>query len=138
MHLRTTDDLGPLVRTLLQHSPRCLALTGPLGAGKTTLTQVLAKQLGVRESVTSPTYALQHVYTTHHKAYDTLVHVDCYRLKNPDQELPALDLEHWLQQPRTLVVIEWAERIKKFLAGREVTWVTLTLERDNTRRVRVS
>lgn len=134
----TLATLPKLVAKLLERRPRVLALVGPLGAGKTTLTQALAQQLGVRETVTSPTFALQHIYKTHHPAYDTLVHVDCYRLKDPKAELPALDFEHWLQQPRTLVVIEWAERMQQYLAQHTVVWVALTIQADGSRRVVIS
>lgn len=136
--LRTPSDLGPFAQELLARQPRILALTGPLGAGKTTLTQALAQALGVTGSVTSPTFTLQQVHGAKHPRYDTLVHVDCYRLKNPTTELPALDLAHWLQQPRTLVVIEWADRIKTFLAKYEVVWVALSAQPDGSRRVVVS
>lgn len=129
------NALPKLARQILDGQPHVLALTGPLGAGKTTLTQELARQLGVREAVTSPTFALQHVYAAHHAAYDTLVHVDCYRLQNPDTELPALDLAHWLTQPRTLVVIEWADRIKNFLSNTKIMWVALSALSDGSRKV---
>lgn len=136
--LRTPDDLGPFAQRLLGRHPRILALTGPLGAGKTTLTQALAQALGVTASVTSPTFSLQQVYPAHHPHYDTLVHVDCYRLKNPVTELPALDLAHWCQQPRVLVVVEWADRIKNFLEKYEAVWVTMSILPGGDRRVVLS
>jgi len=136
--LRTPSDLGPFAQQLLGRHPRILALTGPLGAGKTTLTQALAEALGVQATVTSPTFALQNVYPAKHPQYDTLVHVDCYRLKDPSVELPALDLGHWFQQPKTLVVVEWADRIKNFLEKYEVVWVALSVQPDSSRRVVLS
>jgi tRNA threonylcarbamoyladenosine biosynthesis protein TsaE len=124
---RTPADLADVAREILETKPRLLSLVGPLGAGKTTFTQALGKLLGIQQQVTSPTYVLQQVYRAHgHPAYDTLVHVDAYRLRS-ERELPALDLEHWAQQPRTLVVIEWADRIEKHLAGLQPVWVTFSV-----------
>ncbi|MEK7570242.1 MAG: tRNA (adenosine(37)-N6)-threonylcarbamoyltransferase complex ATPase subunit type 1 TsaE [Patescibacteria group bacterium] len=135
--LHNQAELPALAKQILGDQPRIVALTGPLGAGKTTLTQELGKHLGVRERITSPSFGLQHIYPAHHAAYDTLVHVDCYRLENPDRELPALDLAHWLQQPKALIVIEWAERIKNFLSDKKVMWVTLSVVGDQNRRITV-
>ncbi|MDP3986265.1 MAG: tRNA (adenosine(37)-N6)-threonylcarbamoyltransferase complex ATPase subunit type 1 TsaE, partial [Candidatus Veblenbacteria bacterium] len=57
-----------------------LALTGHLGSGKTTFLKGLAKGLGVKDTVTSPTFVLMKVYPAKHKNIRTFVHVDCYRL----------------------------------------------------------
>ena len=54
-----------------------LILTGPLGAGKTTLTQAIARALKSSASVTSPTYTLIHEYPS---AEGLIVHIDAYRL----------------------------------------------------------
>lgn len=138
IRIASLQDVARLAADMLGKLPHVLALSGPLGAGKTALTQALGKVLGVRETITSPTFGLQHIYTAHHPHYDTLVHVDCYRLRDVEAELPALDLEHWLQQPRTLVVVEWAERMQKILTAADAAWVTLSLASDGERKVRLA
>lgn len=138
IQITSLESLAHLASKILQKHPHLLALSGPLGAGKTTLTQALGKLLGVRETITSPTFGLQHIYATHHPQYDTLIHVDCYRLQNMEAELPALDLEYWLQQPRTLVVVEWAERMQKILTAADAAWVTFSHVRDDERTVRLT
>lgn len=81
-----------------------LFLEGELGAGKTTLTGGVAKALGFREPVTSPTYALMHPYPT---PAGRVLHVDAYRVRDPG-ELYEMDLEALIAESR-LTVIEWGE-----------------------------
>ncbi|MCZ6917606.1 MAG: tRNA (adenosine(37)-N6)-threonylcarbamoyltransferase complex ATPase subunit type 1 TsaE [Gemmatimonadetes bacterium] len=79
-------------------------LTGELGAGKTTFVQALVRA-GAGEEARSPTYALVHEYDS---PGGVLVHVDCYRLRDPEE---ALDLDFAdLQRRGRLLMIEWPER----------------------------
>lgn len=77
-----------------------VVLTGPLGAGKTTLTRGLGAALGARGQVSSPTFVLARTHPT--TAGPDLVHVDAYRLSDP-VELDDLDLD-W---DAAIVVVEW-------------------------------
>lgn len=80
-----------------------IVLTGDLGAGKTTLTQGIARGMGITEAVTSPTFVISRVHD-HHADGPALVHVDAYRLGSL-RELEDLDLDHDLAQ--SVVVVEW-------------------------------
>ncbi|VEI12805.1 tRNA (adenosine(37)-N6)-threonylcarbamoyltransferase complex ATPase subunit type 1 TsaE [Trueperella bialowiezensis] len=75
-------------------------LSGPLGAGKTTMTQGIARGLGVSGHVSSPTFVIAQI----HQGRFDLVHVDAYRLESMD-ELDALDLDTSLDE--SLTVVEW-------------------------------
>ncbi|PYY38125.1 tRNA (adenosine(37)-N6)-threonylcarbamoyltransferase complex ATPase subunit type 1 TsaE [Curtobacterium sp. MCJR17_055] len=77
-----------------------VVLTGPLGAGKTTMTRGLGAALGARGQVLSPTFVLARTHPT--TAGPDLVHVDAYRLSDP-VELDDLDLD-W---DGSIVVVEW-------------------------------
>ena len=88
-----------------------LALHGDLGAGKTTFVQGLAQGLGVREHVTSPTFA---IYTVYRGDGRTLVHLDAYRLEN-EHQVEALLLEEFLASPWVLAV-EWPEKTGAWLS----------------------
>ncbi|MFA6042653.1 MAG: tRNA (adenosine(37)-N6)-threonylcarbamoyltransferase complex ATPase subunit type 1 TsaE [Patescibacteria group bacterium] len=125
-------DLRTLAAQVLAKKPRVIALTGPLGAGKTTLTQAMGKRLKVAGAMTSPTYTLQHIHPCQHPDYDTVVHIDAYRIAGP-HELPALDLAHWCSRPKTLVIVEWAEKLKTDLGPYVPVWVELSLHGDQRR-----
>ena len=88
-----------------------IALVGHLGSGKTTFIKGLAKGLGVKDTITSPTFVLMKIYKTKHKSIRKFVHVDCYRV--PGIELASIGLTDYLNQPDTVVAIEWAEKLPK-------------------------
>ena len=84
-----------------------ITLAGPLGAGKTTLTQAIARGLGVdpRIYVTSPTFSLLHEY----QGRIPLYHMDLYRLAGED-EIESLGFPEYLYGSG-LTVIEWPDRL---------------------------
>jgi tRNA threonylcarbamoyladenosine biosynthesis protein TsaE len=99
-----------------------VALVGPLGAGKTTLTQGIAAGLGVEGDVTSPTFIIARA----HRGRDggpALVHADAYRLGGLE-ELDALDLDAQLED--AVVVVEWGETAGERLAADRLV---ITLDR---------
>ncbi len=97
-----------------------LVLTGPLGAGKTTLTRGIGEGLGVRGPVTSPTFVLAR---THPSLVEgpPLVHVDAYRL-NSAVELDDLDIDF----AHSVVVVEWGAGM---LDGIVDSWLDVVIER---------
>ena len=90
--------------------PAVLALHGDLGSGKTTFTNLLAKKIGVKEIVTSPTFLI-------HKSYkiksETLEHFDLYRLKKYE-ELVEIGFEENLSK-KNIIIIEWPDKIKNIV-----------------------
>lgn len=111
-----------------------IALEGDLGAGKTTLTQFLGHSLGIKQHITSPTFVLMKVYqlSPKPKAHgpQQFVHVDCYRLDDP-QELFYLGLEEYLNDPQTVVCIEWADKVEKYLHGfTHLTWLKILVKNN--------
>lgn len=94
-------------------------LTGELGAGKTTLTRGLGDALGVRGTVTSPTFVLARTHPR--PAGPPLVHVDAYRLRDA-AELDDLDLDF----DGSIVVIEWGAGLIEHLVDE---WLAITIDR---------
>ena len=122
----TVETLQHLVREVLTLVPKegkkaaIVALRGELGAGKTTFMQALARELGILEPVQSPTYVLMKSYPISFERFTTLVHIDAYRLENPE-EFAALNPSIFLDDPRALVCIEWPERLGNTLPQPDIT-----------------
>lgn len=126
-----------------------LALSGDLGTGKTTFTQGVAAGLGVSEQITSPTFTLVNEYTVPVSEADqppnrlfsttplTLIHMDSYRLAGDSaNDEAALDaatfgIDELFEIPRSLVIIEWAERLQSLLPPDRLE-ISLTYGADET------
>lgn len=116
-----------------------IGLEGDLGGGKTTFLQGFAKGLGIKEKITSPTFVIMKKFKINHLTikpfshFGHFYHIDCYRLQNP-KELLDLDFKEIISDPKNIVAIEWAEKIKKIIPKE-----TLTLKFDfinrNTRKI---
>ena len=83
-----------------------IALIGDLGTGKTALTRYIAEGLGVRETITSPTFTIVKEY---HSGRIPLYHFDVYRVSDPD-ELFEIGAQEYFEGDG-LCVIEWADLI---------------------------
>ncbi len=104
-----------------------ISLKGNLGAGKTTFSQALAKELGIEENITSPTFVIQKKYEIKNKenetrdlqSFKTLIHVDAYRLEGNieyiQREISLLKLNEEFKDPSNLILFEWPERLYNFI-----------------------
>ena len=110
--LATAADTQALGRALggLLRPGDLVVLVGPLGAGKTALTQGIGAGLGVREPVTSPTFVISRV---HRDGRIPLVHVDAYRLGGV-ADVDDLDLDGSVGE--SVTVVEWGEGLVEQLA----------------------
>lgn len=103
----TRDELVAWGRRLGESliAPEVYAISGDLGAGKTTLVQAICSGLGITDPVTSPTFALVHDYRG---GVSPVFHLDLYRLNSP-AELTNIGWDDMLDA-RAIVLVEWPER----------------------------
>ncbi|HUA29027.1 MAG TPA: tRNA (adenosine(37)-N6)-threonylcarbamoyltransferase complex ATPase subunit type 1 TsaE [Streptosporangiaceae bacterium] len=123
--------LGRRLATLLTAGD-LVVLTGPLGAGKTTLVLGLGEGLGVRGAVTSPTFVIARIHPSLDGGPD-LVHADAYRLGS-QAEVDDLDLDADLD--RSVTVVEWGEGLVEELADSHLE-ITIAMGHGDSRAVRL-
>lgn len=138
--LASLTETESLARQMVSRIPqvRIFALNGPVGAGKTTFSQAFGKELGITEPITSPTYTLMQVYTLPNPVHGikTLVHIDAYRLEN-SAELQAIGFTDFVQDPHSIILIEWAENVSDILKHENVLWMNFEVNED-TRVCRIT
>ncbi|HBB54181.1 MAG: ATPase [Parcubacteria group bacterium GW2011_GWA1_40_21] len=112
-----------------------VGLYGDLGSGKTAFTQEAAKCLGVKETVTSPTFVIEKIYKLDHQNFDHLIHIDAYRLGSGN-ELLNLGWEEIAKNPKNIIFIEWPEKVAEILPE-DIKKIQLTFVDENTREIRL-
>ncbi|MFC1625272.1 tRNA (adenosine(37)-N6)-threonylcarbamoyltransferase complex ATPase subunit type 1 TsaE [Patescibacteria group bacterium] len=131
--IRETEQLaGGLVkriRSLDNSQAVVVALTGELGSGKTTFVQGFAKTLGIKEQITSPTFVI-------FKKYKNLIHFDLYRIEDL-KEILDLEWEEMIKNTGNIIIVEWAEKIKKILPKNTI-WVKFKHVSETKRQIEVS
>lgn len=141
MILRTAEETRSFGRALagVLRAGDLVLLTGPLGAGKTVLAQGIGAGLGVRGTVTSPTFVIARVHRPDPALGGRvpLVHVDAYRLggaSDPRAEVDDLDLDATVDEAVT--VVEWGEGLVEQLSDEHLE-VRIDRRDDDTRVVRL-
>lgn len=105
-----------------------VAISGELGAGKTTMIQGIAKGLGVRNWVTSPTFTLINEF----QGRISLFHMDMYRLNGPE-DADDIAIEEYFNKGG-VTVIEWAEKVRALLPDR-VKEISIEIVSEDQRKV---
>jgi tRNA threonylcarbamoyladenosine biosynthesis protein TsaE len=126
-----TKELGRKIGASLKGG-EIFALTGNLGAGKTTFMQGFSEGLGYTGRLTSPTFILMRQYPLNEK---TLYHLDLYRFeKNLEEEIDNLGVIDLWGRNENIMVIEWAEKIKDLLPE-ETRWIEFEILGDTERKI---
>lgn len=111
-----------------------LLLQGPLGAGKTILVKGICAALGIDEDeVTSPSFTLVNPYEGRLRLY----HLDLYRLDEGASAAHAVDLDELLSDERSVIVIEWAERMGPYPLPGNVWTIEISGDGDSARTIKV-
>ena len=110
-------------------------LTGELGAGKTMLVKKIASRLGVKETVTSPTFNIRKSYNLPENIYraKTLQHIDLYRFNEPTP-FDEMELADWLEDCDAITFVEWPEKVAKLSELLDFQ-LTLSVLGNNRRKV---
>ena len=111
-NLKETLNLGEKLSRKL--NPQSIVLLqGPIGAGKTSFVQGIAKGLSISEDITSPTFALSHHYNS---GIIPLIHLDLYRLEDVSSAKEVFfSEEEEASQRKAILVIEWPELVEAFI-----------------------
>lgn len=130
----TEGDLATVCQQFLKtvQDYKIFALKGEMGVGKTTFISYLAKEIGIAEETSSPTFG----YVKEYEIPGGLLffHMDLYRIESEEEALDIgieeyLDGENW-------VFIEWAENIQNLLSENCV-WITITKDEHEIRTIEV-
>jgi len=126
-----TKKLGEkFAKEILEKKPKKTAfvvgLEGELGGGKTTFLQGFAKGLGIKEKILSPTFVIM-------KKFNDFYHIDCYRIEKP-KELLDLGFKKITSNPKNIIVIEWADRIRKIMP-KHTLWIKFDFINEKRRRI---
>lgn len=117
--------------------PKVFGLSGDLGAGKTTFSKAIAKELGIQEVVTSPTFGIQKQYKVLNPKYSDIfsefVHIDAYRIEDIKETEP-LRFAELFQKPNLLIFIEWPEKIAEILPKDTIVLSFESID-ENTRKI---
>ena len=117
-----TNQFGEALGRLLRPG-QAIALVGDLGAGKTAITQAIARGMGIQSYVSSPTFGLIHEYP----GPIPLFHFDPYRLQRAE-DLMDLGYDEYFHRGG-VVVIEWADKFPEILPDERLT-LRLAIEKD--------
>ena len=124
-----------ILNKLKKKNTNLLLLQGNLGAGKTTITRSIAKELKTQDNVQSPTFIIQRIYKCKKNPYNfkKIYHIDLYRLTNYNQVIDIGIFEN-LNNKQNLFIVEWPNIIEKKLNQSKYIKVKIDILNDNKRK----
>lgn len=104
--IEDTEKFAQSILKNLDKSGTLICMYGDIGAGKTTFVKYLAKYLGIKEKVTSPSFVILNEY---HSGEMSLYHFDLYRLEKEGVATIVDELTNYINKENSVTIIEWAE-----------------------------
>lgn len=128
------SDLTSIASEVVQQlgGRKIIALKGQMGAGKTTFIRYLAKVMGVKDEVSSPTYGYVNEYES--SLYGPVYHFDLYRLETLEDAY-NIGIEEYLYSGG-ICIIEWPEVIQTLL-GNDTLWIEFNVAQNENRIIRL-
>lgn len=134
-NVEQTLQLGQEIAKKLRGGQTIL-LYGDLGSGKTTLAQGIAKGLGVKGHVTSPTFLIIKRYALEEREEEEMLyHIDAYRLQG-EEDAQGLGLAEIFADKKNIVICEWPERLGRLLPSESLS-VYCEFVEENTRKYKI-
>ncbi|OAB78090.1 tRNA (adenosine(37)-N6)-threonylcarbamoyltransferase complex ATPase subunit type 1 TsaE [Cochleicola gelatinilyticus] len=135
MEITYTLNQLPTIATqiIASLSNRVLLFHGKMGVGKTTLIKQIAEQLGVEDSMSSPTFSLVNEYKITNDL--NLYHFDFYRIESEDEAFD-IGIEEYFESPHWKL-IEWPEKIKNLIPNTH-TKINITENLDKSRTLNIT
>lgn len=132
--IKSVEDIGHAAKEFVtaMGDSRIFAFYGKMGAGKTTFIKAICAELGVKDTVTSPTFAIVNEYAT--SGGDTVYHFDFYRLRNLSEAVDMGCDEYFFSGSPCF--IEWPELIEDILPE-EAIHVSIEEQPDGSRNIRL-
>jgi len=114
-----------------------VCLYGDLGSGKTTFVQGLAIGLGIKNRIISPTFVIVRSYKVRINDEGLIIndfyHIDLYRVEN-EEDVKELGIEEIINNKNSIIVIEWAEKLKSYLSQKRIN-IEFYYRADDTREI---
>jgi len=135
---KNIDDTYTIAKNLVEtlSGGEIIALNGELGSGKTVFAKGIAKTLGVKGNVNSPTFVLMKTYNTSNKKIKKMVHVDVYRL-GEKASVDTIGLDDFTNSKDTIIIIEWFDYIKNTFSNKVIK-IDIKHISENTREFSIS
>ena len=132
--VNSLEELRPAARRVIESIKpnRIICLYGSMGAGKTTFIQAICAELGVADSVLSPTFALVNEY----RAADgnPVYHFDFYRI-NRIEEVYDFGYEEYFYSDHGICLIEWPELVESILPSEGVVRIRIEVVNNSSRKI---
>lgn len=125
--------IGHIVKHRNKEGATLVALSGDLGAGKTTVTKEVARLLGIKSPVISPTFVLLKSYKLTKREWAMFHHIDAYRFEKPE-EATKIGWEALLRDTGNVIFLEWPEQLGKLLPKKHIS-ISLKHKTESKREI---
>jgi len=128
---------GKIIRQKSGDKAAVVALNGDLGAGKTVFAKGFARALKIKKTVNSPTFLIFKIYPLKNSSgFKSFIHVDAYRLKSA-ADLKILGFLKLLKDPKNIILIEWADNVKKIIPPDAIRLELRSGQKENERIINI-